>query len=839
MSTTEHRHPFTFHWSTTNCLLKVKRDCTVLHSISTITMGRGKKGKKVDLEKKAALQARKEAKGDKAARKRLAKETRTGGVDGPDDDAAAFEALLQQYNQQSSSSPSSDHKNSPYLEPLDSFPLARANATFTLNEDAKKKNAEVFLFGGEYFDGVEQVVLDHLLLYNVQRNEWKRIHSPAPTPPPRCAHSCVYYNHALYIFGGETAAADQYHHYKDIWRYDIKAMTWQEIKPPKAMGTHPTSRSGHTAVVWKHFMIIFGGFMEAMKDTSPRWHNDVVVLDLQTHTWLEVPHSKLAARPEPRSACNAAIIDDSLIIHGGFSKLMKGNSLARSHGSRPQQQQSDDQAEESITAETKVHNDTWVLRLKPLLASKPPTWERLTSSVQRTSLDFQRSPNGRAGTTSIAYKDRLLVFGGVIDAENFHHKLNSKFYNTLFCFDSTKRKWFPVHVKTSTAGDGKKRRRRKNQNENNDDGGDDPNSSVVSPSNDSDGDDDDNDEVDLIEEDDENEHLKNQEDAGWDLDRLRSNMFAFIDGDGNIVYEKIEDSDAEQEREEEKEVKKSDSESEGENQPKDKDVVNSSTKHSTTSSPTTATTKSAKPQSTSRTNATSAAGQIVSSSSVMVLNPETQKPEAVERTEPLPRINCELAIVGNALYIYGGLLEVGDREITLDDCWVLDLKKRDGWKCLYQGSMHRQVWRGAVHDDDDSYYSSNEKALEDQDLDDDDDDEEEKVEELQSTDGKKKNKKSEIKAQMNGIIEEYKMQDDSDTPHPGESLADFYQRTGDYWNKRASSDGVNISKDDKREGFSLCQERFEFLGPAMKELKALDKQYREEKKKGKVNDGKV
>jgi hypothetical protein len=30
---------------------------------------------------------------------------------------------------------------------------------------------------------------------------------------------------------------------------------------------------------------------------------------------------------------------------------------------------------------------------------------------------------------------------------------------------------------------------------------------------------------------------------GWDLDMLRSSMFASIDGEGNVVYEKIDQED--------------------------------------------------------------------------------------------------------------------------------------------------------------------------------------------------------------------------------------------------------------------------------------------------------
>ena len=32
------------------------------------------------------------------------------------------------------------------------------------------------------------------------------------------------------------------------------------------------------------------------------------------------------------------------------------------------------------------------------------------------------------------------------------------------------------------------------------------------------------------------------------------------------------------------------------------------------------------------------------------------------------------------MFIYGGVTELGDIEVTLDDCWSLDLNKRDNWK---------------------------------------------------------------------------------------------------------------------------------------------------------------
>lgn len=34
--------------------------------------------------------------------------------------------------------------------------------------------------------------------------------------------------------------------------------------------------------------------------------------------------------------------------------------------------------------------------------------------------------------------------------------------------------------------------------------------------------------------------------------------------------------------------------------------------------------------------------------------------------------------MGNTLWLLGGTVEVGDKEITLDDMWSLDLAKLDG-----------------------------------------------------------------------------------------------------------------------------------------------------------------
>lgn len=56
------------------------------------------------------------------------------------------------------------------------------------------------------------------------------------------------------------------------------------------------------------------------------------------------------------------------------------------------------------------------------------------------------------------------------------------------------------------------------------------------------------------------------------------------------------------------------------------------------------------------------------SSHVCLLQPD---PET-----PLPRLNCSLVMNGNELVVYGGLVELGHREFTLDDCWTINIHTR-------------------------------------------------------------------------------------------------------------------------------------------------------------------
>lgn len=56
----------------------------------------------------------------------------------------------------------------------------------------------------------------------------------------------------------------------------------------------------------------------------------------------------------------------------------------------------------------------------------------------------------------------------------------------------------------------------------------------------------------------------------------------------------------------------------------------------------------------------------------------------------------QVAVLGNTMWLLGGVVEVGETEITLDDMWKLDLAKLDGWALVKENSVGEDVFRAAA-----------------------------------------------------------------------------------------------------------------------------------------------
>ena len=177
----------------------------------------GKSSKKVDQAKIEAKKARQAMKQEKVATKRNKKEN--AGEENIDSIIAEFNAR--------------ESARTAVTISVCAQPSPRSNFSLTL-----LPSGELLLFGGEYCDGQGTEIYNDVYRWNPEKNEWKHVES-LNTPPPRCSHQAVCYKDKLYIFGGEYATLDQFHHYRDLWELDLKTNVWTEIKPA---GEPPSAR---------------------------------------------------------------------------------------------------------------------------------------------------------------------------------------------------------------------------------------------------------------------------------------------------------------------------------------------------------------------------------------------------------------------------------------------------------------------------------------------------------------------------------------------------------------------------------------------------------------------
>ncbi|ORE05939.1 galactose oxidase [Rhizopus microsporus var. microsporus] len=87
-------------------------------------------------------------------------------------------------------------------------------------------------------------------------------------------------------------------------------MKWEKVQNVK--GIPPCKRYGHTATLWNHCIVIFGGCNE-----SQEYCNDVHIFDIETSTWIQ---PELKDVVPARYLHSAVVYGNKLFIYGGFAK---------------------------------------------------------------------------------------------------------------------------------------------------------------------------------------------------------------------------------------------------------------------------------------------------------------------------------------------------------------------------------------------------------------------------------------------------------------------------------------------------------------------------------------
>ncbi|KAI6856824.1 galactose oxidase [Hortaea werneckii] len=378
-------------------------------------------------KKKADKKARAAQKQEKKAGQKEKKQSKKS-KDDVDSDAedADLDAILAQYQKE-------QEQFLKVTETQSEPPKVRGSATLVASPS---NGSEIFLFGGEYFNGQLALFNNDLFVYKINSDSWRKVTSPN-TPLPRSGHAMCQGGNAggIYLFGGEFSSPKQgtFYHYNDFWRLEPASREWTKLEGKGG----PPARSGHRMTYFKNYIILFGGFQDTSQQT--RYLNDVWLYDTQRFSWHQPALPPAAGKPDPRSSFSFLPHESGAVLYGGYSRVKVSSAATKAT-------KGGGKGASKVTMKPVIHQDTWFLRITPPAADAPPNtlptvrWERRKKPVN--------SPNPpRAGATMAYHKGRGISFGGVHDIEDSEEGIDSEFFNFLFAYNIDRNRFFQLSLR--------------------------------------------------------------------------------------------------------------------------------------------------------------------------------------------------------------------------------------------------------------------------------------------------------------------------------------------------------------------------------------------------------
>eukprot|EP01064_Diplonema_japonicum_P013587 TRINITY_DN21139_c0_g1_i1.p1 TRINITY_DN21139_c0_g1~~TRINITY_DN21139_c0_g1_i1.p1 ORF type:complete len:409 (+),score=52.18 TRINITY_DN21139_c0_g1_i1:46-1272(+) len=127
------------------------------------------------------------------------------------------------------------------------------------------------------------------------------------TPQPRFGHTAVVHKGTMIVFGGRDNKC-----FDDLWLLCLTTKTWKSVDQS---AQKPIPRAGHTAVVHNDIMYIFGGVADHA-GVHNWWLNDLWALNLKTYEWSRIP-SLGCLTPDRRKGHTAVVHNNKMYVFGG------------------------------------------------------------------------------------------------------------------------------------------------------------------------------------------------------------------------------------------------------------------------------------------------------------------------------------------------------------------------------------------------------------------------------------------------------------------------------------------------------------------------------------------
>ncbi|XP_028663886.1 leucine-zipper-like transcriptional regulator 1 homolog [Erpetoichthys calabaricus] len=213
----------------------------------------------------------------------------------------------------------------------------------------------VYLYGGR-----DTNMQKDFWRYNVLLNEWSELDTNTEEAPKELEeHTMVESEGVLYIFGGMLDSA-----YNEVttplWMYHIDKERWSRWRGAAGGVQSPCNRKGHSAVVYRSAMHVYGGYIDMRGSSQDFW-----TFTFENTEW-SLQTSSCESGPGPRHSHAAVTYQDGMYLYGGLMGLNE-------------------------------QSDFW-------------KWD--FSSLAWSRIRVLSGPSKLFGHTVVTYKDAMLLFGG-------------------------------------------------------------------------------------------------------------------------------------------------------------------------------------------------------------------------------------------------------------------------------------------------------------------------------------------------------------------------------------------------------------------------------------------
>ncbi|CAM9580719.1 unnamed protein product [Lampetra planeri] len=181
-------------------------------------------------------------------------------------------------------------------------PECRIGHTATFDSEMRR----IYVFGGskngKWFSDM------HIL--DMATWKWQLVEAKGKVPP-LAYHSSTLFRHELFVFGGVFPLPNPQPDgcSNQLYIFNPQHSIWYQ---PIVVGDLPCPRSGHSMILLKNKLVIFGGW------DAPVCFSDLHVLDLGFMEY--APVQVQGAVPSPRCwHASAPVSDNRMIIHGGYN----------------------------------------------------------------------------------------------------------------------------------------------------------------------------------------------------------------------------------------------------------------------------------------------------------------------------------------------------------------------------------------------------------------------------------------------------------------------------------------------------------------------------------------